>query len=299
VFGQLINAESTSEGCTGGPPIALNRMLKWKLSLNAYLKVLDGSTVKTLDIAVTALSAAVYAAVGYVTSFGLTFGGVAFWPAAFIPAVFGILFGPWVGGTGAAIGIFIRDVAYTHDPLLSVTAGVTANFAAFFLIGYLSRTELNSKKTALGLVIGSITILAGLLLPTLLLPTVSKEFTLFSARVTLVLFASLMGVSLILFAVIWKYWREFRTFGVASVIGMGVGATIVSIGVWAYSQLFFSPNGYFKSAIPATFVPLVFVWTFATEIPFVLLIAPPVAKACYLAFPFLKTYRKPKEKGDI
>ncbi len=254
--------------------------------------------MRTLEIAVTAISAAVYAAVGYLTSFGLTFGGVAFWPAAFIPAVFAILFGPWVGGTGAAIGIFIRDVAYTHDPFLSLTAGVTANFAAFFLMGYLSRTELNVKKIALGLVIGSVTILAGLLLPTLLLPNVSTEFTLFSAQVTFILFASLMAVSLILFAVIWKYWQEYRTFGVAAVIGMGIGATIVSIGVWAYSQIFFSSNGYFKSPIPATFVPFVFVWTFATEIPFVLLVAPPVAKACYLAFPFLRTYRKSKDKGD-
>jgi len=253
--------------------------------------------MKTLDIAVTAMCAAVYALVGYLTSFGLTFGGVAFWPAAFIPAVFGILFGPWVGGTGAAIGIFIRDIAYTHDPFLSLTAGVTANFAAFFLIGYLSRSKLDRKKIAIGLAIGSVTILAGLLLPTLLLPTESASFTLFSAPVTFILFGSLMAVSLILFAFIWRYWHEFRTFGVAAVIGQGIGATIVSIGVWAYSQLFFSPNGYFKSPIPATFVPFVFVWTFATEIPFVLLLAPPIAKACYLAFPFLKTYQPTKAKA--
>jgi hypothetical protein len=254
--------------------------------------------MRTLEVAVTAICAAVYAVVGYITSFGLTFGGVAFWPAAFIPAVFAILFGPWVGGTGAAIGIFIRDISYTHDPFLSLTAGVTANFAAFFLIGYLSRNELNTKKMVIGLAIGSATILAGLLLPTLLLPSESASFTLFSAPVTFILFASLMGVSLALFAVIWKYWHEFRTFGVAAVIGQGIGATIVSIGVWAYSQLFFAPNGYFKSPIPATFIPFVFVWTFATEIPFVLLLAPPVAKACYLAFPFLRTYRKTKGKGE-
>jgi uncharacterized membrane protein len=253
--------------------------------------------MRTLDVAVIGICAAVYAVVGYLTSFGLTFGGVAFWPAAFIPAVFAILFGPWVGGTGAAIGIFIRDIAYTHDPFLSLTAGVTANFAAFFLIGYLSRTELDKKKITLGLAIGGVTILAGLLLPTLFLPAESASFTLFSSDVTFILFASLMAVSLVLFAFIWKFWREFRTFGVAAVIGQGIGAIVVSIGVWAYSQLFFSANGYFKSPIPATFVPFVFVWTFATEIPFVLLLAPPIAKACYLAFPFLRTYQKPKVKA--
>jgi uncharacterized membrane protein len=254
--------------------------------------------LKTQEVAVTGICAAVYAVVGYLTSFGFTFGGVAFWPAAFIPAVFAVLFGPWVGGTGAAIGIFIRDISYTHDPLLSLTAGVTANFAAFFLIGYLSRTKLDRKKTMLGLAIGGLTILVGLLLPTLLFPSESASFTLFSTEVTLVLFASLMGVSLVLFGIIWRYWHDFRTFGVAAVIGQGVGATIVSIGVWAYSQLFFSANGYFKSPIPATFIPFVFVWTFVTEIPFILLLTPPVAKACYLAFPFLKNYQKTKGKGE-
>jgi hypothetical protein len=258
---------------------------------------LQRTTMKTLQIAVTAICAALYAAIGYITSFGLTFGGVAFWPAAFIPAVFAMLFGPWVGGTGAAIGIFIRDISYTHDPFLSIIAGVTANFVAFFLIGYLSNSELNIKKIVMGLAIGGATILAGLLLPTLLLPSESASFTLFSATETFLLFGSLMAVSLALFAIIWKYWREFRMFGVAAVIGQGIGATIVSIGVWGYSQLFFSPTGYLKSPIPAAFVPFVFVWTFATEIPFILLFAPPVAKACYLAFPFLKNYGKTKEKG--
>jgi len=244
--------------------------------------------MKAFNVAIIAICAALYAVVGYLTSFGLTFGGVAFWPAAFIPAVFAVLFGPWVGGLGAAIGIFIRDLAFHGDPLLSLTAGVTANFTVFFVIGYLSRRNLNRKKILAGLVMGAVIILAGLLLPTLLLPVESSGFAPFSTIVTVALFVSLVGVSLVLFAVMTKYWREFRSFGVGSVIGMGVGAAIVAVAVWAYSQLFFSPTGYFASPLSASLVPLIFVWTFATEIPFVLLLGPPIIKACQRAFPHLR-----------
>jgi uncharacterized membrane protein len=257
----------------------------------------EDKPMKAFDAAIIAICAALYAVIGYLTSFGVTLGGVAFWPAAFVPAVFAVLFGPWIGGTGAAIGIFIRDLAYHGDPFLSLTAGVSANFVAFFIIGYVSRTKLDRKKTVLSLIIGSVIILAGLLLPTFLLPTESAGFTLFSASLTAILFVSLIGASLILFSVIARYWHEFRSFGVGAVIGQGVGAVIVAVGVWAYSQLFYSPTGYFKSPISSTFVPIIFVWTFATEIPFVLLLGPPTIKACYLAFPFLRDWQKTKEKA--
>jgi hypothetical protein len=167
----------------------------------------------------------------------------------------------------------------------------------FFIIGYVARSKLDQKKTILGLVAASITILAGLLLPTLVLPSESAGLTLFSAELNVFLFASLIGVSLFLFAVIAKYWREFRSFGVGAIIGQALGAMIVAIGVWAYSQLFYSPGGYFTSPISASFVPILFVWTFASEIPFVLLLAPPLTKACYLAFPFLRNYKKTEERA--
>lgn len=253
--------------------------------------------MKAFDVAVIATCAALYAVVGYLTSFGLTLGGVAFWPAAFIPAVFAVVFGPWVGGIGAAIGIFIRDVAYHGDPLLSLVAGVTANFAVFFLIGYISRKDLNRKKTALGLIVGCIIIATGLLLPTLLLPAESASFTMFSESATFILFTALIGISLVLVVIITRYWREFRSFGIASVIGQGVGATIVAVSVWAYSQLFYGGTAYFGEQISSTFVPIIFVWTFATEIPFVLLLGPPLIKACYRAFPFLRKRGKTEEQA--
>lgn len=88
---------------------------------------------KTLSIAMVTVCAALYAFIGRLTDLSITGpGGVAFWPAVVIPAVFSTLFGPWVGGVGAAIGIFIRDMLFHGDALLSLSAGVTANFIGFF-----------------------------------------------------------------------------------------------------------------------------------------------------------------------
>ncbi|GAG59070.1 unnamed protein product [marine sediment metagenome] len=77
--------------------------------------------LRAYDVAIIGICAAVYAVVGRLTDFGLNVGGVAFWPAALIPAVFAVLFGPWTGGIGAAIGIFIRDMIFHGDPLLSLS----------------------------------------------------------------------------------------------------------------------------------------------------------------------------------
>jgi uncharacterized membrane protein len=253
--------------------------------------------MRAFDIALTAICAALYAAVGLLTSFGLTLGGVAFWPAAFIPAIFAVLFGPWIGAIGASLGIFIRDLMYHGNPLLSLTAGVTGNFAMFFIIGFVSRITLDRRKIVLSIIVGGIVVLVGLLLPTVLLPNESIGFTLFSTPIATALFALIMGTSLTLFVFIERRWHEFGGFGVGAVIGQGVGAALVALGVWGYSQLFFSPTGYFTSPLPTALVPLIFVWTFATEIPFVLLLSPPVIKACQLAFPNLKSWSIHEEKA--
>jgi uncharacterized membrane protein len=251
---------------------------------------------RAFDIAIIALCGALYAVVGYLTSFGLSFGGVAFWPAAFVPAIFAVMFGPWEGGIGAAIGIFIRDIVVIGQPLLSFTVGVPANLVAFFLIGYFARTKLDRKKTLLSLIIGIGVILAGLLLPAIF-TTESLSYTGLSTETVLILFSVLMAVSLTLFAVIAKYWKEFRSFGVGSITGMAVGALIIGIGVWAYSQLFYAPSGYFTAPLSGSFASLIFVWTFVTEIPFVLLVVPPVVKAAQEAFPFLKQRSVGQEKA--
>ena len=244
--------------------------------------------MRSSDVAMTGICAALYAVIGLLTSFGLNLGGVAFWPAVVIPSVFAVLFGPWVGGTGAAIGIFIRDVIYHGDPLLSLCAGVTSNFAMCFLIGYISHTNLNRKKLSFSVIISGIIIIAGLLLPTVLLPAESVLFTGLTSSEILALLTAVVAASILAVMLMFVFKKEWRNFSVGALIGQSVGATIVAIAVWIYSNLFFSPSGYFKSPLPSSFVPLVFVWTVATEIPFVLVLGPPIIKACYRAFPSLQ-----------
>jgi hypothetical protein len=245
--------------------------------------------MKAIDIAVIGICAALYAVVGRLTDFGVTFIGVAFWPAAVIPAIFAALYGPWVGGIGAAIGIFARDMLFHGDPLLSLAAGVPPNFIMFFIIGYISQRPLGIKKLTIGATIAAVVVLAGLLLPTLILPA---EFALatggLSTWVIVAIFVSTVVLSLVAITIASKRWPKWRSYAVGSIIGQGVGAAILSVAVWGYSQLFFSTAGYFEEPLPALLIPAIFIWTFATEIPFVLLVGPPVIKACYNAFPSLR-----------
>jgi len=251
--------------------------------------------MRSVDIAVIGVCAALYAVVGRLTDLSITVGGVAFYPAVFIPAVFAVLFGPWTGGIGGAIGIFIRDMLFHGDALLSLSAGVTSNFVLFFVIGYVYRSSLGWKKLSFSLIVASIIIASGLLLPTILLPAQSVIFTQLSTSASLILFAVTILVSLISIGIVSFFLREWRNFVVGAVIGQGLGAGIIALVVWGYSQLFFSSAGYFKAPVPYEFIPILFVWTFATEIPFILLLSPPIVKVCYSAFPFLRVQRKAKE----
>jgi len=256
--------------------------------------------MKAIDVAMLGVCAALYAVVGRLTDLGVTVGGVAFWPAAVIPAIFAVLFGPWTGGIGAAIGIFIRDMLFHGDPLLSLSAGVTANFVGFFIIGYISRTNLDWKKISTSAVIGSVIITTGLLLPTILLPSESVayfSFKLSSLEIILLFVATVVASILVMMAVA-KFWHEWRNYGVGSVIGLGIGSAIIAVVVWAYSQVFFSPTGYFTAPISSSFILIIFVWTFATEIPFILLLGPPIIKACYKAYPSLRTSQKTETTGE-
>jgi uncharacterized membrane protein len=249
------------------------------------------------EIAVIGICAALYAVIGLLTSFGLSVGGVAFYPAVVVPAIFAVLFGPWVGGIGAAIGIFIRDIIYHGDPLLSLVAGVTSNFVMFFLLGYFSHKKISPQKIVLIAIIGGILLVGGLLLPTFLLPTESLLFTGLSTSEAIALFAVIATASTLAVIALFAFKKEWRTFSVGTVVGQSVGAAIVSVAVWAYSNLFYSQNSYFTSPLPPEFIPLIAVWTIATEIPFILILGPPIINACYKAFPSLRSSQKTGEKA--
>ncbi len=254
--------------------------------------------MKAQTIAIIGICAAVYAVIGRLTDLGLTFLGVAFYPAVIIPAVFAVLFGSWVGGFGAAIGIFIRDMLFHGNPFLSLTVGVPANFLVFFIIGYISATNIDMKKLVATAGIASVVVIAGLLVPTLIYPTEFAAATGLPTTVILALFISTVIVSLAAILVVSKRWQQWRSYAVGSVIGMAAGAALLSVSFWAYSQLFFDPAGYVKAPLASSFIPILFVWTFVTEIPFVLLVGPPIIKACYRAFPSLQSRVQTQLKGE-
>ena len=127
---------------------------------------------RTLFIVLTAINAALYTVVGALTYGGFTFYGVRFWPAVIVPATFAALFGPGVGGIGAAIGILLADVIFGHgNALLSLIIGVPSNFLGFAIIGKFSRIKNESTEKwlprfllvgTIGLGIGSLYIGYGL-----------------------------------------------------------------------------------------------------------------------------------------
>ena len=236
--------------------------------------------MKAFKIAAFALNAAVYVAVGilFYSVLPISFGPVRFWPQAVVPAVFSVVFGPWVGGLGAALGIFVNDLMLNNNPVLSLLAGVTANFAAFWLIGYLAR-----KKVRWALSV------AGYGVFTALLMVIAYLYTDF----VYVLIVGISYLIFVIFALIIRKWLNPSLHGyeIGSVIGLLVGSAIIGLMVPVYFQ-YFSPD-----ATPITLGSglAYFVWTFTTEIPFLLILGPPIIAAVRKAFPNLNREREPEE----
>jgi len=244
--------------------------------------------MRVSEVAMIGILAALYAVVGRLTDLGIVapvVGVVAFWPAAVIPAIFAVLYGPWTAGLGAGIGIFIRDLLFHGNALLSLTVGVPANFFGFFIIGYLAQRQLDWRKITLGWVMEVVILGLGIGASTVLLPSQSSAFTGLSSLDSLILFFGVSAGSFIVIIVVARFWPEWKTYGVASVIGLGVGSTIIGVFLWVYSQFLPLPGGF--QYLPTYVILLYMVWTFATEIPFIMIVGPPVLKVCFKAFPNL------------
>jgi hypothetical protein len=245
--------------------------------------------LKTQDIAVIGICAALYAIVGISTA-NVNFFGIGFLPAVVIPAVFAILYGPWVGGISGAIGIFIRDMFVHGNAALSLVAGVPPNFILFFLIGYISYRNISLKQALAGVIVAAV----GLLVPTIILLPDITAYTGLSTEVFLLSFTLTFILSLAIIAAVAVRWKEWRSYAIAAVVGQAVGAGLLSITVWGVSPLFLS---FFEAPLSASLIFPIFVWTFATELPFILLAGPPIIKICYRAFPSLR--RKENQGTDL
>ncbi len=244
--------------------------------------------MKTQDVAVIGICAALYAAFGILTA-NFSFLGIGFLPAVVIPAIFAVLYGPWVGGFSGAIGIFIRDMFVHGNAALSLAAGVPPNFILFFLIGYISYRNISLKQTLIGVTLASV----GLFLPTILFFPDFIAYTGLSNEAFALTFILTIVLSLVIIAVAAIRWNEWRSYAIAAVIGQTAGAGLLSITVWAVSPLFPS---FFGTPIASYLILPIFIWLFATELPFILLAGPPIIKACYRAFPSLKQRQKSVSK---
>ena len=235
--------------------------------------------MKTREVISIGINAALYAGLGYLTHLGLftpVIGVVRFWPSVIIPAVFSILYGPLAGGIGAAIGVFISDMMIHGNPILSLLVGVTSNFSAFYILGWIGRKKVTKLQLISGLALGCMLAITSFWLYTIEL----LDFA------TSMLFVGLCLFSVILTLIIYYLWPNWRSYGIGSIIGLGIGSAIIGIGVWAFSQFFILPSGDFQMPLYSSVIW--FLWTFCTEIPFLVALVPPILKACYTAFPNLK-----------
>ena len=227
--------------------------------------------LKTLDVAAFALNAALYVALGILVStiLPLNFGGVRFWPQVIVPAVFAAVFGPWVGGFGAAFGIFISDILLGGSPILSLMAGITSNFLGFWLVGFIANKKINLKKS---------TALYGIL--TALCAVTAYIYT------SIIYVGIIIGCYLVYLAIVWRK-SKWVNYELGSVVGLLVGSLIIGVIVPIYAVLFAPTSTAFPALTDAGVLAL-FTWTFATEIPFMLVLGPPIIEAVNRAFPTLR-----------
>ena len=225
---------------------------------------------------VTAVNAALYAALGVFSANLPTPFGVRIWPQVFVPATFAVLYGPWTGGVGAAIGIFLSDVLFGHhDALLSLAVGVPSNFVGFFLIGWLTSRPTRGNKRVL-------------LVLSLIFPVVLAGYSIYAFSQFLYALVGVVAIVIIIgIAVLKNRWTSFE---IASSIGLGFGSLIIGFGLVGYSSLFTLPAvlGLGKGALPLAAAYGTTAFTYLSEILPLVILTPPIVVACRAAFPSLR-----------
>lgn len=239
--------------------------------------------MKALDVALIALDAALYAALGYmfyailpITTPGL--GLVRFWPPVVIPAVFAAVFGPRVGALGAGIGIFVGDMLIHGNALLSLMAGVPSNLVMFAIIGYIANRRMGWKTPLI--VLGVISaFLVWISYMVLLSPPYGFGYQLLAVAI-------IAGTYLVLASLV--LLTKWKGYVLGSTFGLLVGSSVIAAMVPLFSEFFVLPGSTAVAPLGVTGGLIYLIWTFSTEIPFLLVLGPPIIEAVYKAFPSLK-----------
>jgi len=224
---------------------------------------------KSWEIATIALSASLYAVIGYASYLGIftpMIGVVRFWPSVFIPAVFAVLFGPRVGGISAAIGIFISDMMIHGNALLSLSVGVPANFVCFYSVGWFTDKIKNNSRLWIIMAISEEIFLVFLI-------AITMKIGMLSSAVAI---AYIIGIGVALFFTILYgfFWSKNHVLMFAYNTGLLMGSLIIGVGIYLFSQIFVLPGGAQKLSLEA--IILWSVWTYATEIPFMVALSTPI-----------------------
>jgi hypothetical protein len=226
-------------------------------------------------VALASLNAALYAALGYASYLGLfapVIGVVRFWPSVFVPALFSVLFGELVGGLGAAIGIFVSDMLIHGNALLSLTVGVPANFLGFYTVGALYKRFKDGKRW-----------LAAALAEEALVVALVLAAHYAGALDWPVVLAYLVGMAVTAVFTLAYGGSRFPLITFSCSTGLMLGSAVIGFGVYAFSQFFTLPTG--ASRLPLDAALLWFLWTYVTEIPFMIALVPPLAKAIERVLP--------------
>jgi len=253
----------------------------------------------SLQLATTAMNAAVYAGIGFLwTVFPLLIFGVRFWPQVFIPATFAVLFGPWVGGVGAAIGIFAADVLYGHhDALLSLMVGVPSNFVGFFIIGWLTKRSYGGMVKNFLLMVSLIVVPAYAVGLAFGLYLMLGSASLATPNTYLGLAGLVVVFAVFLLKLLRNRWADFE---VAASLGLAVGTGIIGVGIVAYSGIFGLPLavGLGTQPLSNVFTYVIAASSYFTEIPFMVILTPPIVAACRAAFPSLRGIADSPKQAD-
>jgi uncharacterized membrane protein len=211
-------------------------------------------------------------------------GTVRFWPPVIVPAVFAALFGPWVGGIGAMVGIFISDMFIHGNPALSLMAGVTSNFAGFFIVGYFTRRAMDWKMPMV-----AFGVISALLIAVAQMILVSEGLL---SNIEGLVFSAVIVATYIILLFVALASTKWRSYEVGCMVGLLIGAAIIGAMVPVFSRFFIMPGSTALTPLSVSAGLWYLVWTFSTEIPFMIVLGPPILEACYKAFPSLKPSEK-------
>ena len=132
------------------------------------------------------------------------------------------------------LGIFIRDMFVHGNAALSLVSRVPPNFILFFLIGYIAYRNISLKQALVGVTVAAV----GLLIPTIIFLPQFAAFTGLSVEVFLLTFVLTIILSLAIIATVAIRLEEWRSYAIAAVIGLAIGAGLLSVTVWAVKPAF-------------------------------------------------------------